>query len=112
VLDTSTAWVEIADNDEARREGLMWRDSLAENHGMLFVFPYAELQSFWMRNTYIPLDLVYIDERWTITDIHQMAPIVDTVFFRSSKPVPYAVELNQGWCEKHGVDVGDKVVLR
>ncbi|ACF14309.1 protein of unknown function DUF192 [Chloroherpeton thalassium ATCC 35110] len=110
-IDTNTVWVEIADSDSKRREGLMWRDSLPTNQGMLFVFPYAEMQSFWMRNTYIPLDLVYVDDNWMITDIHHMEPIVDTIFFKSSKPVPYAVELNQGWCETHGVKVGDTVVL-
>jgi hypothetical protein len=111
-IDTIDIWVEIADTDEKRRKGLMWRDELPEDQGMLFVFPNPELQSFWMRNTYIPLDIAYIDENWIITDIHQMTPLNDSIQYESSRPVPYALEMNQGWFASHSITVGNKVSLQ
>ncbi len=110
-IDSLTIWVEIADNDAERQRGLMWREELKEDHGMLFVFPNSQIQSFWMRNTYLPLDIAFIDEEWVITDILQMEPLIDTIYYKSSKPVPYALEMNQGWFEKHQVKVGDKINL-
>lgn len=110
-VDSSLVWVEIADNEESRGKGLMWRDAMPQDQGMLFVFPNPEYQSFWMRNTYIPLDIAFIDANWKITDIHHMEPIVDTVYYQSTVPVPYALEVNQGWFAKHGVRVGDKIRL-
>ena len=110
-IDSLTIWVEIADNDAERQKGLMWREELKEDHGMLFVFPSPQIQSFWMRNTYLPLDIAFIDKGWVITDILQMEPLIDTIYYKSSKPVPYALEMNQGWFEKHQVKVGDKITL-
>ena len=110
-IDSLTIWVEIADNDAERQKGLMWREELKEDHGMLFVFPSPQIQSFWMRNTYLPLDIAFIDEEWVITDILQMEPLIDTIYYKSSKPVPYALEMNQGWFEKRQVKVGDKINL-
>ncbi len=111
-IDTLEIWVEIAATDEKRRKGLMWRDELPENQGMLFVFPNPEIQSFWMRNTYIPLDIAYIDENWIISDILQMEPLTDSIQYESSRPVPYALEMNQGWFASHNISVGDKVSLQ
>lgn len=108
-VDTSFVWVEIADNEETRQQGLMWRESMPQNQGMLFVFQIADRQSFWMHNTYLPLDIAFIDANWKITDIHKMQPLIDTVYYESSVPVPYALEVNQGWFAKHGVRVGDRV---
>lgn len=110
-MDSSAVWVEIADNEEMRAKGLMWRESMPQDQGMLFVFQNAEMQSFWMRNTYMPLDIAFIDANWKITDIHHMKPIIDTIYYQSSVPVPYALEVNQGWFAKHGVRVGDTIRL-
>jgi len=109
MVKDSEIWVEIADSDEERMKGLMWREQMPEDQGMLFVFPHAQIQSFWMRNTYLPLDIAFIDAQWQITDIHQMEPLIDTIYYRSSVPVPYALEMNQGWFSDHQVQVGDKV---
>jgi uncharacterized protein len=110
-VDSSTVWIEIADNEATRQQGLMWREAMPPDQGMLFVFPAAERQSFWMRNTYLPLDIAFIDANWKITDIHHMQPLIDTVYYNSSVPVPYALEVNQGWFAKHKVQVGDKIRL-
>lgn len=100
--------VEIADDPEARGKGLMNRDSLPEDHGMLFVYPEEQILSFWMRNTLIPLDIAFIDRNGFILEIQQMEPH-DETSHASSQPAMYALELRQGWFEDHGVESGDRV---
>lgn len=108
-IDTAVVWVEIADRPELRQRGLMFRKELPEDEGMLFVFERPEIQSFWMRNTYIPLDIAFIDEKGRITDIHQMKPLDEEPRYESSVPVPFAIELNQGWFARRGIKVGAQV---
>ncbi|MGW8281762.1 MAG: DUF192 domain-containing protein [Gemmatimonadota bacterium] len=100
--------VEIADTPALREKGLMQRDSLPENAGMLFVYADEQVRSFWMRNTKIPLDIAFIDRNGSIVDIEQMQPQTDenTV---SSAPAMYALEMNLGWFEANGVGVGDRL---
>lgn len=100
--------VEIADDDEERKRGLMHRDSLPEDQGMLFVYPEEQTLSFYMRNTPIPLDIAFIDERGYIVDVQQMEPHTEELH-RSSQPALYALEMNRGWFEAHGVEEGDRV---
>lgn len=100
--------VEVADDESERRRGLMHRDSLPEDRGMLFVYPEEQTLSFWMRNTDIPLDVAFIDRRGYIVDIQQMDPRTEEMH-RSSRPAMYALEMNRGWFEAHGVEEGDRV---
>lgn len=100
--------VEIADDDAERRRGLMHRDSLPEDEGMLFVYPEEQTLSFWMRETVIPLDIAFVDRRGYIVDIQQMDPHTEELH-ESSSPAMYALELNRGWFEEHGVEEGDRV---
>lgn len=102
--------LEVADNDDTRRTGLMYRQEMPENHGMLFVFEYSQVLGFWMKNTNIPLDILYLDKTGTIVAIRQMKPH-DTNPVSSVKPARYAIELNAGTAGKVGVKEGDKVVL-
>ena len=99
---------EIADNQELRGQGLMNRDSLATNHGMLFVYGTSEVRSFWMRNTRIPLDIAFIDAGGVIINILQMEPQSDQNYF-SQGPMMYALEMEQGWFEANGVEPGDRL---
>lgn len=99
---------EIADNDALRGQGLMHRDSLAENHGMLFVYGTAQVRSFWMRNTRIPLDIAFIDANQVIINIEQMEPQTDDNHF-SQGPMMYALEMDQGWFEANGIGSGDRL---
>ncbi len=101
--------VEIVQNDEERMRGLMDREQLAEDQGMLFVFEEARVQSFWMRNTFIPLDIAFIDANGKIIDIQQMEPLDETKSYRSPGPVPYVLEVNAGWFERNGIKVGERV---
>jgi uncharacterized membrane protein (UPF0127 family) len=100
--------VEIADTPALRERGLMHRDSLPANHGMLFVYADEQMRSFWMRNTKIPLDIAFIDRNGTIVNIEQMEAQTDenTV---SNAPAMYALEMSLGWFEANGVGIGDRL---
>jgi uncharacterized protein len=100
--------VEIADSPAEQARGLMDRTALAEDRGMLFVFPEEEVRSFWMRNTLIPLSVAYIDAEGRIVDIDEMQPLDETQH-PSDEPARYALEVNQGFFEERGVQVGDTV---
>jgi len=102
------ALVEIADDEAERSKGLMFRESLPENEGMLFVYEAARSLGFWMRNTLIPLDIAYIDDQGRIIDIQQMEPRDETTHW-SKGDAMYALEMNVGWFEAHHVVVGDLV---
>lgn len=100
--------VEVADQPEQRQEGLMHRDSLPDDRGMLFVYPDERTLSFWMRNTRIPLDIAFLDRRGRIVDVQQMEPFEEEMT-TSRRPAMYALEMRRGWFEDHGVGVGDQV---
>lgn len=100
--------VEIADDADERQRGLMYRESLEENQGMLFVYPEQRTLGFWMKNTLIPLDIAYIDREGRIVDIQQMEPQT-TETHDSAGPAMYALEMNQGWFEANGIRVGDLI---
>ncbi len=102
--------VEYAGTFEQRARGLMYRTELCDSCGMLFEFEYPREAGFWMKNTLIPLDIAYLDKRGVITDIKPMYPLVlDPV--PSSKPVLYALEMNQGWFAANDVVVGDRITI-
>lgn len=105
-----TVTAEIADTPALRERGLMERDSLPENHGMLFVYPDEQQRSFWMRNTPIALDIAFLDRNGTIINIETMRPNDDTSHY-SDRPMMYALEMEAGWFEAHGVAAGDRVGL-
>ncbi|MFP4644859.1 MAG: DUF192 domain-containing protein [Spirochaetales bacterium] len=109
-VDEHTFHVEIADTEERRAEGLMNRDSLAEDRGMLFVFERDQRMSFWMKDTSIPLSIAYIASDGTIREIHAMEPH-DLTPVRSARSVRYALEVNQGAFDALGISEGDKVQI-
>lgn len=102
--------VEIADTPDERAVGLMNRESLPEDAGMLFVWPEDTGSGFWMKNTLIPLSIAFIDAAGVIVDIQDMQPQDDTLHY-SSSPYRHAVEANQGWFAEHGISPGDTVTL-
>jgi uncharacterized membrane protein (UPF0127 family) len=104
--------VEIADNPFEQQRGLMYRTSLGKDRGMLFVYRRELPLTFWMKNTRIPLSIAYIDSEGRITDILDMKPLDDKPpHYVSSEPVQYALEVNQGFFDEHGVKVGDRAKL-
>ena len=102
--------VEIADEEAEQKRGLMERTALAEDAGMLFVFPGERPLSFWMKDTLIPLSIAYIDGDGGIVDIQDMAPL-DESSHPSAAPAQYALEVNQGFFAERGVQVGDEADL-
>ncbi|MBN2418828.1 MAG: DUF192 domain-containing protein [Deltaproteobacteria bacterium] len=103
--------IEIAVTPEARARGMMYRKSNRENRGMLFIFPHPDLQSFWMLNTYIPLDIIFVNEYKEIVKIHRKAAPGSTEFLPSGKNALYAVEVNGGFTEKFNISEGDRIAF-
>jgi len=99
---------EIANTDDERRDGLMFRKTLPGSEGMLFVFEQPDLQCFWMRNTLVPLSAAFIGDDGTISNIEDMAPQTDTPHC-SRKPVRYVLEMPQGWFAARGLSADNKV---
>jgi len=99
---------EIASTPQSRMIGLMMRERLAPNHGMVFVFEDKSQHCFWMRNTLIPLSIAFIDDDGTIVNIADMAPKSEASTC-PQRPVRYALEMDQGWFAKRGVTAGKKI---
>lgn len=109
--------VEIADTPEERRRGLMFREQLGENEGMLFVYEEESPRSFWMKNTLIPLDIIFLDSEMRIINIEKANPEPNTsdenlASYRSERPAQYVLEINQNRSEEIGLEKGDKMSLR
>jgi len=103
--------VEIADTPQERAQGLMFRKSMPEDHGMLFKFGAPRVLSFWMKNTYLPLDIIFIDAEGYIKKIHKRATPESLAKISSEVPVSSVLEINGGLSEQWGISVGDKVSL-
>lgn len=104
--------VEVADDPDSQAQGLMNRESLGKERGMLFVYDEEKELSFWMRNTLIPLSIAYIDSGGRIVDIQDMKPLDDVPpSYVSAEPAQYALEVNKGFFDERGVEVGDEVEL-
>ena len=99
---------EIASTPQSRMIGLMMRERLAPNHGMVFVFEDKSQHCFWMRNTLIPLSIAFIDDDGTVVSIADMAPKSEASTC-PQRPVRYALEMDQGWFAKRGVAAGQKI---
>jgi uncharacterized membrane protein (UPF0127 family) len=102
---------EVADDAEERARGLMFRESLAEDAGMIFVYAEDTTIGFYMRDTTIPLSIAFIARDGVIIDIQDMAPLDQTLHYAPG-PYAYAVEVNQGWYTRNGIGVGDSVEVR
>ncbi|MCO4745703.1 MAG: DUF192 domain-containing protein [Proteobacteria bacterium] len=100
--------VEVAATADHRATGLMNRDHLNADEGMLFIYGDEKPRSFWMKNTRIPLDIAFIKRDGTIVKIAQM-PAFTTDRTQSLYPATYALEMNVGWFEANGVEVGEKI---
>lgn len=102
--------VEIADTPGTRARGLMGREKLAEGHGMLFIYEDAQRLTFWMKDTLIPLSIAFFDADKICVNILDMDPPIGEplIKYRSTTPARYALEVSQGWFEKHGIVRGTK----
>lgn len=101
--------IEIADIESERTIGLMHRRSMPDTQGMLFIFDREEPRSFWMRNTLIGLDILYIKQDRTIESIAKYCVPKSEKSIPSRGPALYVLELIEGFCDVHGVEVGDRI---
>ena len=99
---------EVAETDEQRMRGLMYRFSLRPDQGMVFVFAQPQQLGFWMKNTFVPLSIAFIDSQGRILNIEDMAPQTEATH-PSRGLALYALEMRKGWFRDHGVQPGDRV---
>lgn len=108
----STIDVEFSDNDDERATGLMFRNEMLENQGMLFIFPYEEQQSFYMKNTILSLDIIYVNKNLEIVTIFKNTTPFSLDSLPSDAPAQYVIEVNAGYTNKNNIEIGDKVLFR
>jgi len=101
--------IEIADNEYETQRGLMDRKSMKETNAMLFVFPDMQMRAFYMKNTLIPLDIIYLDNNNTIVSIQENAKPLDEASLPSGSPAQYVLEINGGLSQQLNIAVGDKM---
>ena len=98
--------IEVVSNSQERKLGLMYRENLTYDNAMFFIWEYKKKQCMWMRNTYIPLNVAYLDSSGKILEIYDMVPLSDESVC-SKKRVRYALEVNLNWFEDNNILVGD-----
>jgi uncharacterized membrane protein (UPF0127 family) len=101
--------VEIAQLEDERMRGLMYRHSMGEDSGMWFVFETDSVQKFWMKNTCIPLDMVFVGADNVIVGIEENVPTLNENTYTAGCMARYVLETNAGWTRKHGVKAGQKI---
>ena len=99
---------EVAADQANRMQGLMYRKSMPANQGMLFVFPVADRHCMWMRNTYLPLSVAFLDEQGRILNIENMQPQTETNHCAAA-PARFALEMNRGWFTDKGIKPGQRI---
>lgn len=100
---------EVATNLEGHMCGLAFRRQMPANHAMLFVYMQDQVLGFWMKNTFIPLSIAFLDSNGKILEIHNMIPLDTSLRYISKSSARYALEVNQGWFVENGISVGDRV---
>lgn len=102
--------IEIAETKDAQEQGLMYRRQMAADHGMLFIMPANEIQSFWMRNTLIPLDMLFFDEQGKLVEIQTNRQPYDETLHPTQVPAKYVLEINGGQANSEGLVLGDQLI--
>jgi uncharacterized membrane protein (UPF0127 family) len=105
-----TIKVEAARTEKEKEKGLMFRERMGKDEGMLFVYDREEMLSFWMKNTRLPLSIAFIDKDGKIVDIQDLEPFSPEMHI-SAYPAQYALEMNRGWFAREGIKVGDLVKI-
>ena len=98
--------IELADTDKERAQGLMNRETLPKSAGMLFVYETPRRAQFWMKNTLIPLDMIFVDSAGLVTQVHSMAKPLDTTTIDGGRDVAFVLEINGGLANRLGIKAG------
>jgi uncharacterized membrane protein (UPF0127 family) len=101
--------VEVASNPTERQQGLMFRSKMDEDRGMLFIFEQESMESFWMKNTIMPLDIIFIDSKGVINTIHSNTVPYSEKSLPSKSKTQFVVEVNAGYCQRHGIKEQDLI---
>ncbi|MBK1681019.1 DUF192 domain-containing protein [Rhodocyclus tenuis] len=99
---------EVAFNQPMRMQGLMQRQSMATNHGMLFVFPQRARHCMWMKNTLLPLSVAFLDDEGRVLNIEDMEPQTESNHC-AAQPARFALEMNRGWFAGRGISPGARI---
>jgi hypothetical protein len=110
VNGSDTVQAEVARSDAERAAGLMYRDSVPDGTGMIFIFPDEAPRGFWMQNTPAALDIAYINAQLLIVDIQQMEPLTEDIH-NSAAPAMFALEVRKGWFAENGWKAGDRLTM-
>ena len=101
--------VEVAEDDTQRGYGLMFKKALGDGEGMIFLFDETREHIFWMKNTFIPLDMVFVDDHRRVAGVYENAEPFSLRRMTVEKPSRYVLEVNAGWCREHGVAPGTQL---
>ena len=110
-IEDNDFFVQIAVTPEELSQGLMFRNNLDKNHGMLFVFDYPKRVSFWMKNVPIPLDIGYFDYNGRLIEIYSLYPYDEKPVFSKSHTIQYALEMNHDWYQRNEIKTGSYMNL-
>lgn len=110
-IDSKTIYLQLAVKSDEKAIGLMFRKQLASDHGLCFISDRPKQQSFWMRNTQIPLDLAHFDADGILVEIQQLYPYDETPVKSNHLEVLYSIEMNQGWFKRHKIKTGSRLHL-
>ena len=111
-IEDNDFYVQIAITQEELSQGLMFRNNLDKNHGMLFVFNYPKKMSFWMKNVPVPLDIGYFDSNGRLIEIHSLHPYDEKPVLSKSQTIQYALEMNEGWYHRNEIKTGSYINLK
>ncbi|RJQ19950.1 DUF192 domain-containing protein [Candidatus Woesearchaeota archaeon] len=113
-FENASFTLEVARTAVEKQQGLMFRESLADDAGMLFIFDDTAPRGFWMKNTLIPLDMIYLDENFTVVEVKENVPpcTEDPCPTYVSVPARYVLEVNAGASARSGIRVGSRATLR
>lgn len=103
--------VEVAERNRERARGLMFRKQMPEDKGMIFLFHEPEVHQFWMHNTCIPLDMLFVDKDGVIVGIEENVPTMNDSTYSVPCPSSYVIEVNAGYCRRHGIVAGQRIRL-
>jgi len=108
VVNEKKIKAEVARTEDEKSRGLMFRERLEPDEGMLFIYEREEFLSFWMKNTPLPLSIAFLDRKGRIVDLQDMEPF-NLRTHTSARPAKYALEMNRNWFQKNGVKIGDVI---
>ena len=108
----SSLWVEIAETPYEQSKGLMYRNYMPDSVGMLFIYPGSEERSYWMQNTRISLDIIYVNDKMEIVSAYEFTIPYSEEGLPSHEVCKYVIETNAGYMQEYGIAIGDRIIIK